>query len=51
MKSFNQTMQYNALSHYLKEHELLLDYIYKFLVTILIVVQGVQNNHVAIQGS
>ena len=44
-------MQYNALSHYLKEHELLLDYIYKFLVTILIVVQEVQNNHAAIQGS
>jgi len=35
MKSFNQTLQYNALSHYLNEFELLLNYIYKFLVTIL----------------
>ena len=51
MKIFNQTLQYNALSHYIKEFELLLDYIFKFLVTLLIVVQGVQKNHVAIQRS
>jgi hypothetical protein len=40
MKSFNQTLPYNALSQYIKDFELLLDYIYKFAPNHLTCIYG-----------
>jgi hypothetical protein len=45
IKIFNQTLQYNALSQYIKDFELPMDYIYQFLVVLMIVVQGFNNNN------